>query len=254
MIKRTLPDGNIYYLPKNKRFRPNLIESEISEIYNPKDSHNYEKFYSIKKGMTVLDIGAYTGLFSLKASKLVGTKGKVIALEPFPKAFEILKINLKKNNCKNVIPLNIGIGSQICKRKMITGGWYIGSWVLNVKKNNTLLEKCFFLVETFIRISFSLIKGRKIIDVNLINIDTLLNYLNINRLDYIKMDIEGFETEAISGFSKILDNNIIIIETHNNLERVLYYLTKKGVSLKDIKISRITQKRSIIHLKISNGT
>lgn len=251
MIRRTLPDGNIYYLPKNRRFCPNLIESEISEIYNPNNSHNYERNYPIKKGMIVLDIGAYTGLFSLKASKSVGSKGKVIALEPFPKAFKVLKINIKKNNLKNVIPLNLGIGSQNCQKMMISGDWYIGSSVLGTEKNRSFLRICINLTQKFIRIIYSLIKGRKIIKINLVNLDTLLNYLNIEKVDYIKMDIEGFETEAINGFSKILETDILIIETHDNLENILYCLKQKAISLNNIKISPINQKRSIIHLKLS---
>jgi len=251
MIRRTLPDGNIYHLPKARRFCPNLIESEISEIYNPNNSHNYERNYPIKKGMIVLDIGAYTGLFSLKASKSVGSEGKVIALEPFPKAFEVLKINIKKNNLKNVIPLNLGIGSQNCRKMMISGDWYIGSSVLVTEKNRSFLRMCINLTQKFIKIIYSVVKGRKIIKINLVNLDTLLTYLNLEKIDYIKMDIEGFETEAINGFSKILDTDILIIETHDNLENILYCLKQKDISLNNIKISPINQERSIIHLKLS---
>lgn len=51
MLRRTLLEGNIYYLPKNSRICPALVETEISEKYSPKDRHYYEKHYKIKKGI-----------------------------------------------------------------------------------------------------------------------------------------------------------------------------------------------------------
>ena len=120
MIKKYLPDGNIYYVPNGLYgFNPENIDKEIDEIYNENNSHHYERYYKIKKGMTVIDAGAYTGIFTLKASKLVGPEGIVIALEPFLISFKILEYNVKKNRCNNVLIFNEGIGRNICKKKMI---------------------------------------------------------------------------------------------------------------------------------------
>ena len=50
----------------------------------------------IKQNSIVLDLGADYGDFSIVASKKVGKNGKVIALEPNPDDFELLKENIKK--------------------------------------------------------------------------------------------------------------------------------------------------------------
>ena len=67
---------------------------------------------NIKKGDTVIDIGAGIGEFSVLASKLVGEHGKVISIEPSPEDFETLLVNLKTNKCHNVIPLNLAISDK----------------------------------------------------------------------------------------------------------------------------------------------
>lgn len=59
----------------------------------------------IKKGDTVLDLGAHIGYYTLLAAKLVGEKGKVFAFEPEPTNFALLKKNIKINNHQNVIPV-----------------------------------------------------------------------------------------------------------------------------------------------------
>ena len=64
---------------------------------------------NIRKGVTVIDIGAGIGEFSVLASKLVGKHGKVISIEPSPNDFETLMMNLKtkepsQNNYGNLCP------------------------------------------------------------------------------------------------------------------------------------------------------
>ena len=68
--------------------------------------------YVPREGWVVLDIGAYVGLYSLRASKLVGLKGFVVAFEPNPYVFQWLKYNLKLNRATNVRALPIALGDR----------------------------------------------------------------------------------------------------------------------------------------------
>src|SRR3972149_2094785 len=62
---------------------------------------HYEKFeqkwFHPKKGDVVVDIGAHIGKYTIEAAIRVGEEGKIIAVEPLPSNFEILKKNIKIN-------------------------------------------------------------------------------------------------------------------------------------------------------------
>lgn len=245
MIKRILPDGNIYYLPKKYRgFNSKNIDKAIDEIYNDKNPHYYEKYYKIKKGMTVVDAGAYTGIFTLKASKEVGSEGIVIALEPFSPSFNILTYNIKKNKCKNVILINEGLGSCICKKNLIVSKNYVGASILN--NQNSILKKSLL----FVLILYKLARHKiKIVKVNLTTLNELTNRYSIKKIDFLKMDIEGYETQALLGYTKIKKDSVLIIETHKNLDRVLYLIKEKGCNLNNTHITPINSSHSIVHTK-----
>src|SRR5207249_4760314 len=57
----------------------------------------------VRQGMTVVDIGANVGFYTLVASRLVGAAGQVVAFEPDPRLHGYLTRNLQDNNCTNVI-------------------------------------------------------------------------------------------------------------------------------------------------------
>ncbi|MBI4373194.1 MAG: FkbM family methyltransferase, partial [Candidatus Omnitrophica bacterium] len=56
----------------------------------------------LRQGMTMLDVGAHHGFYTLLASKCVGSEGKVFAFEPAePQRKKLLK-HLRLNHCRNV--------------------------------------------------------------------------------------------------------------------------------------------------------
>jgi FkbM family methyltransferase len=59
-----------------------------------------------------IDIGANAGIFSLIASRQVGSKGIVISFEPNPEVFRILQKNLIQNKSTNVLPFCAGVGEK----------------------------------------------------------------------------------------------------------------------------------------------
>jgi 23S rRNA U2552 (ribose-2'-O)-methylase RlmE/FtsJ len=154
----------------------------------------------IRKNDIVLDLGATIGDFSVLASKKVGKKGKVIAIEPNIEDYKILKLNIKRNYCENVVPLNLGVGNKFGEEEITFWGKTF-KCTINTLKN-------------------------------------ILNELNIQKIDFVKMDIEGFEIDVISNSIDIIkEANVISLECHSNKEKMDTILLPHGFSFKPVTYS-----------------
>jgi len=68
----------------------------------------YETFFSPAPGDTVIDISAHIGLFTIRAAKMVGPKGLVVAVESYPENYKLLVANVRlSGTSNNVIPLKL---------------------------------------------------------------------------------------------------------------------------------------------------
>lgn len=141
----------------------------------------YQKDYLLKLGDTIIDIGANIGAFTIKASMAVGKKGRIIAIEPDPDNLAYLRKNVKVNSVKNCIIIPKGVWSKSGKMPLFKGlgsGWSSLVW----ERDNF----------------------RK---VEVDTLDNILSESNIEKIDFIKIDIEGAEIHALEGMRKILRNN-----------------------------------------------
>ena len=249
-MSRILPDGNTFYFPDTGFNAGSSIDNVINEIYDSQNPHHYETYYKLNSGMTVVDAGANAGLFTLKASKLVGPDGLVIALEPFPYTFKVLAYNVKRNNCKNVILVNKGLWSRECKKKLIVRSAYAVNSVLTTSSpNDGVLESTIDLLNK-IKMQYSLLTHKiGLVEVDLTTLDGLMDSLGIKQIDFLKMDIEGSEDEALKGYTKITKENILSLETHQNLNAILYAIQQKGYPPNNTHIVPLNEIFSIIHTR-----
>jgi FkbM family methyltransferase len=136
----------------------------------------------LKENDLVVDLGAGAGDFSIIASKKVGRNGKVIAIEPVVEDYQFLNLNIRRNNCQNVIPVNLGVGSKPGEKEMI----------FSTKFFSKLIR---FKVDT---------------------LENILDGLNIkDKINFLKMDIEGFEADLINNSINIIkEANVISLEFH----------------------------------------
>jgi FkbM family methyltransferase len=156
----------------------------------PMLDHDYEKFFRIKKGDVVVDVGAHVGLFAYSVAKRAKM---VVAIECEPKNLEQLHSNLR--NFRNV--LVVGKALWNCKGRLPL---YVGAWSGG---------------HSLIRDPTSAPWNREIM-VDADTLDNVLRDLRIAEVDFVKMDIEGAEIEALEGASETLKkiSRIVVASYH----------------------------------------
>tara|TARA_B100001559_G_C16489946_1_gene617986 strand:+ start:609 stop:1553 length:945 start_codon:yes stop_codon:yes gene_type:complete len=140
----------------------------------------------IHEGDVAVDLGANIGYFTMLMANLVGTSGKIFSFEPEPQNFEILQKNIKQNHLKNVVANQSAIGDMNGKIKLYLSNTNAG-W-------HKVFPKQFVDYEV----------SDKNIDVKICSLDK--EFID-KKIDFIKMDVEGYEWNAIKGGKKILEEN-----------------------------------------------
>ncbi|MEW6748389.1 MAG: FkbM family methyltransferase [Candidatus Micrarchaeota archaeon] len=157
--------------------------------------------YELREGDVVIDCGAYIGVFTLYAAKLVGERGKVIAYEPDPLNYERLKRNVEMNGLKNVALLNKATWSSRGSMKFDNKG--LGTSTLFVdKKDSPIIPDAK--------------EAKDVIEVPIVTIDEEAEELGLGHVDFIKMDIEGAEIETVKGAVKVLAENDVHLAIASN--------------------------------------
>lgn len=151
----------------------------------------------IKPDMTFIDIGANIGSYSLFVAKHSNNSARIIALEPHPKTFRKLKFNFAINEIENATILQLASGPEHATMQLWSdGGSNIGH--TSVLKEGTSNAKI-------------------AVDVEVVPLNDILAGQKIQKIDLLKIDIEGFEDQVLAPFfetaEKSLWPRLILIET-----------------------------------------
>lgn len=134
-----------------------------------------------------LDIGANVGQYTKLL--LEKTNSDVVSFEPLPEAFNELKnIKLKFSNRLKVF--NLAIGENLNN--------------LDLFYENQKSEKA-SLIHNLEKLSFIKNNNKNKISVKVRSLDSFENFFKDKRIDFIKIDTEGFEYEVLKGAQKILE-------------------------------------------------
>ena len=158
----------------------------------------------LKEGMAVLDIGANIGTYALFEARIVGARGKVYAIEPSPENFALLNRNVNLNKLDGTIQT---FQAGISDRK--------GTQKLYLSESSNL--------HTFCLKGSSAAKSDVHIAERAIDVDTftISEFVADRRpIDFIRMDIEGYEVEAFRGMIPALEaggfSPMVLFETHRS--------------------------------------
>ncbi len=144
-------------------------------------------FALVRPDMTVLDIGANIGVHALHMASLVGACGRVIAFEPNPTAYRELCDNVILNKLTNVQPQCLALWREDADRTFYLppdGQESMGGLSPNGR----------FVVadETMVRTA---------------RLDRYLQHLGVERIDFIKIDVEGAELPILEGAGDYLSGS-----------------------------------------------
>jgi FkbM family methyltransferase len=141
----------------------------------------------LRRDMTVVDVGAHHGLYTLLASKGVGWHGRVIAIEPSPRERSRLEKHLRLNRSSNVELIPCAAGD-------VPG------------------EGELYVVQQFNDVCNSLRppatpEPATTVPVKIRPVDDILSELDISTVDFLKLDAEGAELSVLYGATKLLSRS-----------------------------------------------
>lgn len=162
----------------------------------------------LHRGETFLDVGANIGYFTALGANLVGPSGRVIAVEPSPYAFGRLCEMVRINSLAQCETLNIGLSNQ-------PGHLPI------------------YLDESFHNHSPTMVSlgTKEYARVEVRTLDDLLEERKIERVDLLKLDVEGYELKVLTGAVRSLAQGrirAIMIEFNE------FWLLKAGTSPQEV--------------------
>jgi FkbM family methyltransferase len=142
--------------------------------YEPHDSTLVRRYLS--PGGTFVDVGANFGYYSLMAASAVGNLGLVISFEPNPELCDHLRGTIKKNGIVNITVEQAGVSDA--------AGW--ADLFLPIERGNNTAT----MVPN---------EGGRPLRVPVVTLDEYLDRSRIAQVDFLKIDVEGFEPRVIRG-------------------------------------------------------
>ncbi len=198
-----------------------------------------------REAKTIFDIGANTGLYSLFAA-LVSASSDIHAFEPIKRNIEKLKYNLKINEMQNVRIIDAAISST-------DGFMTIYQPSTDVSTTSTLDAETAKLRNLNVNPE----------EIKTVRLDTYIDEHNIENVDLIKIDVEGFEVPVFESMGKYLktmqptilaeirveDNGHQIMELLKDCEYLYFDIDEKTVPKQVSEISKSSNNNFLICTK-----
>ena len=172
---------------------------------------------AIAPGAVVADVGAHIGYFTRLFSSLAGSSGRVFAFEADADNFELLKSNTERR--RNVVLTRAAVSS-------VEGSVPFYHVAGSTGCHTTVAGGA---------------AGASPVDVPALTLDAFFEQQRVRNVDFVKMDIEGGEWEALRGMDKLLGQErlALVIEWKpealqhggRNAEALLSFLIERGFSL-----------------------
>jgi len=184
VIRKVLP-STVRYGPAHIVLNPN--DPVVSGALTFRVYERHEIAFvrgALRSGMTLLDIGANVGLYSAIGSHAVGAEGTVIAFEPDPESFQYLEATMRKNGGRNARLFRLAAANQNGAARLFTSSTNRGD---NRLYDNDLRDGS--------------------VEIETVRLDDFLPTIGIRSVDFIKIDLQGFEGHALQGLERTIRNS-----------------------------------------------
>jgi len=177
-VEIALPSGMRMMVPPGypaaRSFAAGLYERDVTRLFKG----------TVNEGMTVVDLGASVGYYTLLASHLVGASGRVYAFEPDAKTYAYLLRNIKANSIGNVVAVAKAVSDKTGTANLISDpGSDERNWL-----STSPADSPAHVVQT-------------------VRVDDFFAAEGWPSIDLIKMDIEGSEKAALEGMRELSRRN-----------------------------------------------
>ena len=152
----------------------------------------------LRKGSTFVDVGAHIGTMTIYGAKAVGPAGRVIAVEPNPSTLKRLRDNIAASGWLNVTVEPVACGAASGRLRLYLGP-ETNTGVASLSKENAVAHG----------------GSGQTVDVDILRLDDIVTRQGLNRIDVIKIDTEGAETQVLTGAreSILRFHPVIVLET-----------------------------------------
>ena len=228
-----------YYFMKKYQIK---TDGFLSYIYLYKEIF-IEKCYDfpISDGMVIFDVGANIGLFNLYMNSFKKDI-QIYSFEPVPQIFRYLQDNIPKNQNNIAIDKGLGHREERVKMNYIKNASSLSSMnpfdTKKMKAHDYIYEEeCGIFKGVCKSLLESEMKKPIEISVNITTLSNIIDQYNINKIDLLKIDVEGNELNVIKGIRPEHFNKIkyMIIEIENyregNRDEILSILNKYGFKI-----------------------
>jgi len=200
---KLLADNNYILIAENKNIRNGY---SIFKKVNEADNYYFENEVTeqllvrnfVHPGMTVFDIGSNVGDYSVLFSKIVGAKGKVYAFEATGSTYSKLQQRILQEKCRNISVFHNAVYSENKQIEFNEFPEEYSVWnsigtpkMLNPDGSGEYVP----IVNTEV--------------VEAISLDSFCQEHNIEKIDYLKVDVEGAESDVLQGASQLLKNQAV---------------------------------------------
>lgn len=228
-LRRLINNTDVVYVPHCLRHFTDTYETDFWKV----------AMNEARPGDTIADVGAFFGFYTFAFTKRVGEAGKVVAFEPDPRNLAFLR-NIVKRYKINLKPLIVGsaVGQEKGTSEFDAQGASTSGIILNgIPKGKSVEVECVSLDEFFAD----------------------------EKLDIIKIDVEGYEEKVLLGARNILRRKngyprAIFIEVHpyawNNygttdkaILSLLWDAGYRALNINGEKVSAIKDYGNIIAMK-----